>query len=384
MGELGFFEKRRLKKRLAEFKEAAARILHVEDEILSPKAKDTLKGVVEEAGRTELKPAAVEAFASSAATRLELAFPRRSLFHSVRDWLDVIAVALAVAFGIRALYLQPFKIPTSSMQPTLFGIHYVNKDVIPNCGSFLDYWLFSARKVQAQTKNGGEAYYIGEKGGLMPTVSFGVGSETFTVPGSQKQLLDYLDGRRSFSPGETVCDGWLSLGDHLFVNRFGIHFLGLSRGDIVVFTTEGIEYQPQPLGGFYYIKRLVGLPGDTLKISGNVVYAKEKGASSFKPVYELSEKFRKLYSIKGGYQGHVPQLLLEEGRELEVPEGCYFMMGDNTTNSLDSRYWGFVPRHNIVGTAGLVFWPLSRRWGLADSAGPVDKPTALPRSMWLQ
>ncbi len=379
-----FSAKGRLAKRAADCKSAAARLLHCEDEILSRKSKDALQSVIDDAEKLELKKEAVEAFALSAAARIEGAYPRNNWVHTVRDWLDVIAVALAVAFGIRALYLQPFKIPTSSMQPTLFGIHYAVKDAFPDLGPFLNYCLFTTRKVQIQTKEGGEAYLIGEQGGLMPKVTFGIGNERFTVPGSLKQLKDYLDGRNEFSPGETVCDGWLSLGDHLFVDRFSIHFLGLKRGDVTVFATEGIESPTQPLGGFYYIKRLVGMPGDTLRIDGNTLMIKEKGASSFKPVYELSEKFKKLYSMKGGYQGHVPIMLLEPGREVVVPEKCYFMMGDNTTNSLDSRYWGFVPRKNIVGTAGIVFWPFSRRWGIADSKGPLDSPTALPRSMWLQ
>jgi signal peptidase I len=199
---------------------------------------------------------------------------------------------------------------------------------------------------------------------------------------------------RTVEKGERVCDGWLSLGDHLFVNRVGIYLLGPARGDVTVFCTEGIEYKPQPLGGYYYIKRLAGMPGDTLKIEKGVLLVKPKGAKEFKPVYEICEKFKKVYSMKGGYQGHsipaVPEeyraymTLSKEGQEVVVPDDCYFMLGDNTTSSLDSRYWGFVPRRNLVGTAGFVFWPFSRRWGLADFRAPIDEPTALPHSMCLQ
>ena len=389
-----FSRKGSLAKKVSDYKNAAARILHCEDEILSAKEKETLKSVIADAGKVELEKTSVESFVSSASERIETAFPKNSVFHTIRDWLDVIAVALAVAFGIRALYLQPFKIPTSSMQPTLFGIHYAEKKSFPDLGPALNYAFFTTRKVQIETKDGGRPYYISEKGGLMPTVTFGIGTQSFTVPGSAKELRAYFDGRMEFSPGEKICDGWLSLGDHLFVDRFSIHFLGLNRGDVVVFTTEGIEYPPNPLGGFYYIKRLVGMPGDTLKIERGVLLVKPKGASGFKPVYEISGKFKKVYSMKGGYQGHVipeasPELkphmvLSEEGQEVLVPDDSYFMMGDNTTNSLDSRYWGFVPRRNIVGTAGVVFWPFSRRWGIADSKEAIDTPTALPRSMWLQ
>jgi len=422
MGVMEFFKKRKCAKRLEELKSSARYILHVEDEILQDKAKDSLRSVVDEASSVDPKDsAAVDRFAASASARIEAVYPRSGWFHTVRDWLDVLAVALAVAFGIRALYLQPFKIPTSSMQPTLFGIHYVQKDAIPELGSALDYLLFSAKRVKAVSSNGGELFFnsIAQSGQpsyygrsvqspyapLWPAAAFSVGNDSgkdsFVLPGAFKQYEDLLLMRlggqvvpRSFKPGDAICDGWVSLGDHLFVDRFSIHFLGLHRGDVVVFTTEGINYQPQQLGGFYYIKRLVGMPGDVLKIESRTLLVKPKGSDSFKPVYELSPKFSKLYAGKGGYQRHqVPDYrsedlpyvkLKEEGQEIIVPEGCYFMMGDNTTNSLDSRYWGFVPRANIVGTAGFVFWPLSRRWGLADSAGAVDSPTALPSSMWLQ
>ena len=61
--------------------------------------------------------------------------------------------------------------------------------------------------------------------------------------------------------------------------------------------------------------------------------------------------------------------------EFVVPKDEYFMLGDNTKYSSDSRIWGTVPRRNIVGKAFLVFWPFSRRWGLADSRDAYDVPT---------
>ncbi len=58
-----------------------------------------------------------------------------------------------------------------------------------------------------------------------------------------------------------------------------------------------------------------------------------------------------------------------------VPEDSYFMMGDNSLNSLDSRFWGTVPSKNIVGKALFIFWPISRRWGLTDRAEPINIKT---------
>jgi signal peptidase I len=65
------------------------------------------------------------------------------------------------------------------------------------------------------------------------------------------------------------------------------------------------------------------------------------------------------------------------------------MMGDNSQFSLDSRFFGSVPRRNLIGRAWLVFWPFSRRWGWVDRQGPVDVPTGQPEgatfpSMYLQ
>ena len=55
---------------------------------------------------------------------------------------------------------------------------------------------------------------------------------------------------------------------------------------------------------------------------------------------------------------------------MQIPEGHYVMLGDNSENSKDSRYWGSVPRTNLVGKPGVVWWPLSRRWGFIDRLDP--------------
>ena len=61
-----------------------------------------------------------------------------------------------------------------------------------------------------------------------------------------------------------------------------------------------------------------------------------------------------------------------------VPAGCYFMLGDNSQFSLDSRFFGAVPRKNLVGRSWFVFWPFSRRWGFTDNLEPIDEPTGKP------
>ena len=118
------------------------------------------------------------------------------------------------------------------------------------------------------------------------------------------------------------------------------------------------------------------MPGDTLKIVNGAVHVKAKDSDKFVPITDFNIKgIDKIYSYKGGYHGHLPLGSLVDEQEVYVPEDCYFMMGDNSANSSDSRFWGFVPRKNIVGKALLVFWPLSRRWGIADHEGPLPVPT---------
>ena len=155
----------------------------------------------------------------------------------------------------------------------------------------------------------------------------------------------------------------------------------------MVFATENIV---GPCGekpsdsGDYYIKRLVGMPLDTLKIVDDVLYIKPDKAEKFVPVYELAPNMKKLYSGKGGYQGHSNRIpgetnfLRYSTDEYQVPAGHYFMLGDNTRFSADSRVWGPVPRRNLIGRPAIVFWPFSRRWGTVDRLEPLEVPTGQP------
>jgi len=144
----------------------------------------------------------------------------------------------------------------------------------------------------------------------------------------------------------------LLVGDHLVVNKFSLAPLALPaergilplgevrRGDIVIF-----RYPHDPRQD--YIKRVIGLPGDSLKIVDQVVWVQTRGQTGYAP---LSEP----YAVHK-YPGGVPDSLNNYG-PVEVPDGEYFMMGDNRDDSLDSREWGFVPRRLIVGRPLVIYW----------------------------
>jgi signal peptidase I len=159
----------------------------------------------------------------------------------------------------------------------------------------------------------------------------------------------------------------LLVGDHVLVNKFVAAPLAfpiergllphadVRRGDIVIFRFPHDPRQD-------YVKRVIGLPGDTIRIVNRVVYVQPAGGQGFTP---LDEPY-----VVHKHPGEVPEGLDAFG-PVEVPPGHYFAMGDNRDDSLDSREWGFVPRRNIVGRALLIYWSF-------DGVGP-DGALALAR-----
>jgi signal peptidase I len=124
--------------------------------------------------------------------------------------------------------------------------------------------------------------------------------------------------------------------ERIFINKFTYKFgLGsIARGDTVVFLA------PPPNTDKSYIKRVIGLPGDRVRIDNGQVYVNDQA---------LVENY-----IKDDYPDHFTM------SEDTVPEGKYFVLGDHRTSSSDSRSWGYVPRENIYGKAVFVYWPLDK------------------------
>lgn len=310
---------------------------------------------------------------------------------TLRNLLDLLLVVGAVAFGIRGLYFQPFRIPTSSMQPTLYGIHYqeLGEKVhrLPNLVRGL---LFANTRAKAVVTTPGKLdpeSLRHHSGWIFDSTSFTIGGKTYTLPGDPVKVADYvrLTPDKEYKAGDVLADGCVALGDHLFVERFSIYLMPPQRGEVMVFTTENLfDTDGSPLelsSGHYYIKRLVALPGDTVKLLDNQLYIRPEGSDKFVKAQTFSHRFDKVYSGKGGYQGHLAGMGMEifsNGGEYKVPAGHYFMLGDNSQFSKDSRFFGAVPRRNLVGRAFITFWPFSRRWGLIDNKGPVDLPTGTP------
>jgi signal peptidase I len=144
----------------------------------------------------------------------------------------------------------------------------------------------------------------------------------------------------------------LTAGDRVLVARFVYHFHDPRRGDIVVFHPPGhgdiVESGAKTEASVYFIKRVIGLPGETIESrNGHVEICAAPGVAC----HALVEPYLQQ-----------PSSIPDFG-PIQIPKGRYFMMGDNRGDSDDSRDWGLLPRSYIIGEAFATYWPLDRlRW----------------------
>jgi len=184
-------------------------------------------------------------------------------------------------------------------------------------------------------------------------------------------------------PSESM-ENTLLIGDYLLVDklRYGggtlwdhfIPYRQVRRGDIVVF-----HYPVNPAQ--HFVKRVVGAPGDRVRLIKGQVYVNGtpltepyvRHSSSIPDVYR--DDFPQVMNVPGeaaGWAGQMKKWV--EDKQLIVPEGFYFVLGDNRDESLDSRYWGFVPRENIIGRPLLIYWSVrSVNDEISASSRPGDK-----------
>ncbi len=362
-------------------------------------------------------------------------YPTSSLVENVEFFL----VAALVILGIRAYFVQPFKIPTNSMWPSYYGVTHESDAPGETPGVLRKTWRFltlGGWHYQVNAPADGEvmlgvfpnlqqlAYTEtpGRKFGVLRTTNrnffFSVGGQlvTLNVPGSGQSTEDFslemavenllapgtvahrpypafldlassrprstlkseiktvrlrnenVEARivwvptgRMVKKGEPIISFDLLTGDLLFVDRITYNFVRPKVGQGFVFHTREIE----GIGADqYYIKRLVGVPGDSLEIKEPVLLrngAPITGADAFDLNARRDGLYRGYFNAPASRGSH-----LLPGQTVKVPAGSYFAMGDNSAESLDSRYWGFVPAKEVVGKPLIIYYPLTKRWGLAN------------------
>jgi signal peptidase I len=319
-----------------------------------------------------------------------------------RENVEVFVVAAIMALAIRTFFLQPFKIPTGSMEPTLYGIEpKLSVEMPPN---FLvqayEFLIHGRTYSRVVTQHGGtiDSFTPGSFTIWLEYTDVHIGDEVDRIwirPSDVVQKL-HLEIGEQFQPGDVLANYVTQTGDQVLVDRVTYNFHPPRRGDVFIFKTSGIpglanERGPDQEGSEDFIKRCVGLAGDVIQVVPPHLFVQPSGeamkladfAPSFEKEFAQSDHYPgySLVEFGDGPAGNTcTGVTKDQSQQIDprdpasifnknnsqtyyVPADCYWAMGDNSPNSKDSRYWGGVPRQNLVGRGYFVFWPFSSRWG---------------------
>ncbi|MEO5913961.1 MAG: signal peptidase I [Luteolibacter sp.] len=329
----------------------------------------------------------------------ENALPKEAPLGWFEENVEVMFVAIVIALGLRAYYLQPFRIPTGSMQPTLNGIIGTAKPKGEWPSFPVQMWEKAMRGRTYVYEAVDRDRYVTDMKDTQFLHFFSRSELQFSDGTSLRlpapsgpldklglsQAIGFARAHGGLIPkGTVLCEGYIDSGDLVLVDKFSYQFRKPKRGEVFVFDTigiEGIQKRSGPQGaGSHYIKRLVGVPGDKLSVlSPNLMV---NGKIAQEPGIQRVIRGEGAYSINSGGYGYaqmerpmangrkLPQYISKPGDILELKSEAkpglreYAAFGDNTGNSLDSRYWGSVKEYNLVGPALFSLWPITTgHWG---------------------
>ena len=294
-------------------------------------------------------------------------------YQGLAENVEAIIIAIVIALGFQTYILKPFKIPTGSMQPTLYGMTG-HREVTPTPNIFeraLSFVQLGRSYLNVTTTHDEQVISLKERTLLnfftFTDVKTSQGKHTLFAPRDVLMRDFGITPGHFYHKGDIIAQGYVQAGDQVFVDRISYAFRNPKAGDVFVFLTTGIlriEMGLNPaMGSQYYIKRLAGLPGDTLSIDSPTLFINGKIPTQpgFLKVMEAQNGYRG-YS-NGSENGPPSPYLGSPEDHFTVPPESYFALGDNSYNSSDSRYWGIVPEHNVIGRGFFVYWPFSSRWG---------------------
>jgi len=366
-GTMNIFKTRKARKELKEVLHYAKHVRHMHEDIADPQALEQLR-TGEQLARAARKSGQGELMETAGAAVLtvceKVAPPKKH--PKIRENVEVLFVAVAAAMAIRAYFFQPFKIPTGSMQPTLYGITIQAEPTIKSnhpLARIANAVLFGERFQMIQAKADGRIRTTMGADGLPKlygqinsdeTSTLYIGNVAHRIP---NKLIPFCRFGENLKAGDPMVQGVVKSGDYILVNRINYNFIRPKRGDIAVFDTRELTH-PQVRKDAYYIKRMVGLPGETISVVPP--YLLVNGGKPTDP------RFDKIFNNENykGYQFAHPTtplpLISKAGDSITTAADQYLFFGDNTESSLDGRYFGPVSRRQILGPAFFVCWPLDR------------------------
>jgi len=368
--------------------------------------------------RDQLSPAAIQAVEEAltqfrgvvrGGTREKIQEQMKSLERTANEWLqpyphhtlrDNLVMLLEIAVlivGSRAFLIQPMVIPTGSAQPTLWGV--TSTDLRETPGASIPSLPV---RIWEKVMSGVSYHHIVAPADLEVR---GVDDQPRTIlpfvkrqniltsagpipvwfpPEGFAQHLGLVDAsgrpkKLQFRKGEDVVKSRVVTGDHLFVERVAYNFRRPERGETIVFRSE---QHPGMTANTHYIKRLVGLGGERIRIGDDRhSYINGRQLTTNDPGFERVYAFDPAKPPQANiYSGHVNGTVWHEATgtvgptrnfpngttEVAIRPGHYVCFGDNTMNSADSRYWPVpdFPREQVIGKSWMVFWPFLRdgRW----------------------
>ena len=299
-----------------------------------------------------------------------------------RENCEVFLVAIVVALGVRTYFLQPFTIPTGSMWPTLNGImgHPTTTEPPNFAVQIFDQAMRGRGWVNTVAEDDETVIGMEEQARFrfFTYAKVQTDKNTYTIHAPARTLADGFGvyPGKLLKKGEPIARGYVETGDHVFVDKFTYHFRTPQRADVFVFNTQHIVKMGNPgppprQPSQFYIKRLIGAPGDPLRVAPPEVFINGERAQG--------EEFERVMAGQDGYRGYsnvadinhpngtVMQrpmdLLNTPDATVKIPGKRYWAQGDNSYHSSDSRDWGTVPQENIMGRGVFVYWPFGAHWG---------------------
>jgi signal peptidase I len=329
----------------------------------------------------------------------ENSLPHQKPLHWLEENVEVIFVALVVALGLRTYIVQPFRIPTGSMQPTLNGIiatpmldHEFKK---PWLGKQLYDWATRSRQwKQIISPSNGKIFGREDSSFFLFSGTKVIMSDGKSIrfPAPINETEQSISFTKEYKKGDVMFQGTVDGGDLVLVNKFAYHFRKPERGEVFVFNTLGLtkrisesqssdsrrqiqnSHLAEQTKATHYIKRLCGVPGDTLQIQSSKLFV--NGQTATEQTIQHASELPNLMSDSGfGYSyansNNSSVALKNASDKLTLrasgyaPLREYAALGDNSGSSLDSRYWGAVKQFNVVGPAMFSLWPFTTgHWGL--------------------